>query len=268
MRRSVSQPFIRSPSQLPKFVLHTIPQVPPAHDADALGRAGHMRPQPPQFDTLTRVSTHDDPHIVSPDAQPVRHVPAEQICTDPQAFPQRPQLCELDVRSTSQPFAGFMSQSAKPMLQVPTAQRPAAHAGIPFAITHDVAQAPQCAASVRRSTSQPFAGFMSQSAKPSRHAPSVQTPIAHDDAALGSAHTVPHAPQFESLVAVSASQPLAGFMSQSAKPALHTPTPQRPATHEAVAFCAVHALAHAPQFAGLALRSVSQPLAGFASQSP
>lgn len=92
VRRSVSQPFIDSPSQLPKLVLHTTPHAPFTHDADALLRAGHARPQPPQLLTLMRVSTHEAPHIVRPAAQPERHVPAEQICPEAHTRPHAPQL--------------------------------------------------------------------------------------------------------------------------------------------------------------------------------
>ncbi len=173
-----------------------------------------------------------------------------------------------DARSTSHPLAGLLSQSAKPSLQLATAHRPPTHAGIPWAIAHAVPHAPQCAGSVCVFDSQPLAALMSQSAKPALQAARAQAPATHDALALLNAHTFPQAPQFEVLVRVAASQPLAGLLSQSAKPALHAPTAHRPAAQSGVAFCAEHALRHAPQFAALVPRSVSHPLAGLPSQSP
>ena len=226
VRRSTSQPFVALPSQLPNEALHTNEHMPLLHVADALGRAGHTRPHPPQFDTLVRVSTQLPPHTVSPDAHPLRHVPPEQTCVAEHAFPQRPQLALDDASSTSHPLAGLLSQSAKPALQVPTAQRPPTHAGIPLAIAHAVAHPPQCAASVCVFDSQPLAALMSQSAKPALHAPNTHAPPTQDALALLTAHTLPHAPQFAALVRVSASQPFAGWLSQSAKPSLHAPIEQ------------------------------------------
>ncbi len=156
MRRSVSQPLLPSPSQLPKFTLHASPHAPLAHVAEALARVGHARPHAPQLAALARRSTHEAPHRVSPATQPARHTPDEHTCATPHAPPHTPQLRASEVTSTSQPFAALMSQSTKPALQLATTQRPAAQPGMPLATAHAVAQAPQCAGSARRSTSQPF----------------------------------------------------------------------------------------------------------------
>jgi len=78
---------------------------------------------------------------------------------------------------------------------------------------------PQCDTAVRRSVSHPLVGFMSQSPKPALHAPIAQAPVAHKAVPLGGAHRAPHRPQLPVSERVSVSQPLAGFMSQSAKPA-------------------------------------------------
>jgi hypothetical protein len=93
---------------------------------------------------------------------------------------------------------------------------------------------------VRVSVSQPLAGFMSQSAKPALHDPTVHTPMTHVAVALTSEHARPHIPQWSTLTRVSTSQPLAGFMSQSAKPALQLATVHVPAAHAAVASRSEH----------------------------
>jgi hypothetical protein len=82
------------------------------------------------------------------------------------------------------------------------------------------------------------------------------------------AQVIPHAPQLFASARVSVSQPLAGFMSQSAKPASHIATAHAPIRQAGVAWASVHARPHAPQWATAAVTSVSQPLAGVASQSP
>jgi hypothetical protein len=79
-------------------------------------------------------------------------------------------------------------------------------------------------------------------------------------------HVRPQAPQCDALVRVSTSHPLAGLPSQSAKPAEHIPTAQRPLLHVAVALVRLHAMPQAPQCVAEALRLVSQPLPGLLSQ--
>ena len=76
-------------------------------------------------------------------------------------------------------------------------------------------QAPQLALSVRVSTSQPFTGSRSQSAKPVAQAITAQAPAAQVAVALGSAHARPQAPQLDALVVRLVSQPLAAAPSQS-----------------------------------------------------
>ena len=58
------------------------------------------------------MSTHAPLHSVSPIPQARRHDPAAHVRPAMQAVPQAPQFA-FDARvSTSQPLAGFMSQSA------------------------------------------------------------------------------------------------------------------------------------------------------------
>jgi hypothetical protein len=97
--------------------------------------------------------------------------------------------------------------------------------------------------------------------------PSVHAPEVHDSEAFASEQTAPHAPQFVSVVSGD-SQPSAALPLQSPKPALQACSAQDPLKQVAVACGKAHAVPHAPQFVTLLLRLVSQPFAGFASQSP
>lgn len=91
-----------------------------------------------------------------------------------------------------------------------------------------------------------------------------QTPV---EQVRPAGQTTPHAPQFSAVLRLT-SQPFAGLPSQSPVRNGHA------STHRDMRHCAPipgasrHAAPHAPQFAGLALSSVSQPLAASPSQSP
>jgi hypothetical protein len=88
------------------------------------------------------------------------------------------------------------------------------HTEVPLLVEQAAPQPPQWAALMRRSTSQPFAGLLSQSAKTASHAPSRQTPASQRAEALANAHARRHAPQWVGLTRRSASQPFAAFSSQ------------------------------------------------------
>ena len=81
--------------------------------------------------------------------------------------------------------------------------------------------------------------------------------------------TRPHPPQFLRSVSVFASQPSAMSPLQSAKNPMHT-SPHLDASHRGASpvGAARHAAPHAPQFAALVVRSVSQPFVASPSQSP
>ena len=81
--------------------------------------------------------------------------------------------------------------------------------------------------------------------------------------------TRPHPPQFLRSVSVFASQPSAMSPLQSAKNPMHT-SPHLDASHRGASpvGAARHAAPHAPQFAALVERSVSQPFVASPSQSP
>ena len=93
---------------------------------------------------------------------------------------------------------------------------------------------------------------MSQSEQPAAQEPIAQTPALQAAAPLAAAQAVPQPPQLARLVLMLTSQPLAAFLSQSAKPALHDPIPHTPAAQLAVALAnGPHACPHAPQLARL-----------------
>jgi hypothetical protein len=153
---STSQPFAALPSQLPKPALHATPQAPDAQVAEAFARGGHTVPQAPQFAALVLVLTShplagSPSQFAEPAAQTTPQTPAWHRAVAPppavHALPQRMQLDTSLVRFTSQPLAGFVSQSAKPVLQVATAQAPAAQLDTPFVAWHRRPQAPQFAVS-------------------------------------------------------------------------------------------------------------------------
>jgi hypothetical protein len=82
-------------------------------------------------------------------------------------------------------------------------------------------QAPQLFVSVLPSVSQPLFGLPSQSRNPGEqlmaHLPALQTAVEFGPAG----QALPQVPQLFALFVVFVSQPFAGSMSQSAKPALH-----------------------------------------------
>jgi len=233
---------------------------------------GQARLQPPQWLCETRVSiSQPSPAIMSQSAKPALQVseqtPEEQrgVAWGPatQGARQPPQLDTSVLRSASQPLATLPSQSPRPPPQVEV-QTPRVQAPMP----HERPQEPQLAPLVSVFTSQPFMGFMSQSAKPGEQAATVQAPIAQPcSATLGRAHSLPQRPQWSGLVAVAVSQPVVESPSQSPKPALHMSIAQEPIRQAAVALRTEHVRPQTPQLLLSARASTSQPLAGFMSQS-
>jgi hypothetical protein len=180
------------------------------------------------------------------------HPPPEQICEPEHAVPHTPQLLPELRRSVSHPFAVLPSQSPKPITQR-LSHIPALHVAIAFVPAgHTVPHAPQFATSVVRS-----AHALPHGRRPAGHE-SVHPIVPQNGVAPE--QTVPHVPQlFGSLRGVVQPVAVAG---QRRKPALHA---QVPALQ--VEF-APHAVVHAPQCEGSAVRSVSHPFAVLPSQSP
>jgi len=173
--------------------------------------------------------------------------PLAQIDSAPQTAPQAPQLFRSSPSSVHCP-----AQKVAPFEHA-AAQVPLAHTW-PAAQTRP--QVPQLLVSrVRAAQAPPHIVVPSGQAQ----APAAQVPL------VGQAR--PHMPQFRTLLAVAASQPLAALPSQLAKPAAQVATAHAPAVHVAVPLAAVHVRPHTPQFVALVRVSTSQPLAGLPSQS-
>jgi hypothetical protein len=104
-----------------------------------------------------------------------------------------------------------------------------------------------------------LAALPSQSAKPARQVKPQALPAQYVVAFAGATQARPQAPQCAASVARFTQAP-----AQNVVGAMHTET--HPPTEHTVP--AVHARMHAPQWALLARRSTSQPLAAAPSQSP
>jgi len=113
-----------------------------------------------------------------------------------QDTPQPPQFDGSVLVFTSQPLAGFLSQSAKPGLQVATVHKPLAQPAVPLAMEQTCPQLPQFFGSEATLISQPLLTSPSQFAKPGLHEAIVQVPLEQDPVALAGEHVTPHAPQF------------------------------------------------------------------------
>jgi hypothetical protein len=138
--------------------------------------------------------------------------------------PQAPQLLTLLVVFTSQPSAGLLLQSRKPVLQV-NEHAPPLHVGAALAKEHALPQAPQLPVLVLVFTSQPSLGLLLQSRKPALHTKE-HPPAAHTaEAFAGALQTVPQAPQLRGSVWVLVQLP-AHSVSPVAQVARHTPAEQ------------------------------------------
>jgi hypothetical protein len=276
VRRFTSQPLAGSPSQSAKPVRHAAtPQRPAEHEGTAFAGAQTI-PQAPQWATveLVRVSHPVDTtpsQSPKPASQVMEHAPAAHRgapLTALHARPHAPQCRTSAAVLASQPLDAAPSQSAKPALQLATTHPPARHAAVAFGSMHPAPQAPQWAAVTWRSVSQPFEATPSQSPRVgAAHMVRTHAPASQRAPAPGKLHRPPHLPQCRALLRVSTSQPLAGSPSQSAKPALHAATAQRPAAQAPRALAGAHARPQAPQCAALARVSASQPFMASPSQS-
>jgi hypothetical protein len=226
--------------------------------------AGQARPQPPQL-LLSDVSDTQVPeHRVWAPGQGVTHMLSLHTWPVGQARPQAPQwFCEMRV-SISQPSAGVVLQSAKPVLHA-IEQRPEVQRDVDCGpATQGARQAPQLSVSVLRSDSQPLVTLPSQSPRPPAQV-EVQRPREH----MPMPQERPQTPQLVPLVSVFTSQPFMGFMSQSAKPAAQVTMVHAPAAQPCSATLgSSHALPQRPQCWGLVEVAVSQPVVESPSQSP
>src|SRR5262249_54419581 len=113
----------------------------------------------------------------------------------------------------------LLSQSPKPAAHESTLHAPLPQPATAWDRLQIFAQAPQFFGSPSRLVSQPSAGSPLQSSEPKLHA-KPQRPAMQVAIALGTAgHAWAQVPQWTGLPAMSCSQPLAGLLSQSPKPA-------------------------------------------------
>jgi hypothetical protein len=262
MRVFTSQPLAGFMSQSAKPAAQVVTAHAPATQVEVALPSAHTRPQAPQFDALVPVSTHAPPQSVCPAGH--THAPATQLCPPAHARPQAPQSVTSVRSAASQPLTAALSQLPKPAAQRTTTHAPAAQ---PFAAVlaraHTLPHDPQfdgSTAVLAQNAPAPAPHVASGAAQVVPHTPAEHTRPA--------GHAAPHAPQAALSVRVSTSQPLAGLMSQSAKPAAQAVTAHAPAAHDAVALGSAHARPQAPQWVVAVVTSVSQPLAAAPSQSP
>jgi hypothetical protein len=133
-------------------------------------------------------------------------------------------------------------------LHIPIVQRPIEHAAVALGRRHALPHAPQLAALVPVSTSQPSSARRLQSAKPGLQVyPHVPVARSHVGAAFGgTGQALPQRPQFVTDRS-SSSQPLASLPSQLPKGSVHEPTAHIPLRHAGVALGRRHTVPHAPQ---------------------
>jgi hypothetical protein len=135
------------------------------------------------------------PQRIVPGPQVVQ-MPAVQLVPIAQTLPQPPQLFLSVWVSTSQPFAALLSQLAIGALHMGSLHLPPTHPSTPPVMLHGCPQAPQFPTFVLVSISQPFAGFLSQSAYPVAQAATVHLEPTQVSVPWFALHALPHAPQF------------------------------------------------------------------------
>ncbi len=199
----------------------------------------HLTPHAPQLSGSVAGVVHAKaaPHDRNPALQ--RQVESAHDAFGPQACPHTPQLAPSVLLSTSQPFDGIESQSAKPGAHAHTPDTqacPAAHAR---------PQPPQLRGSLSNSASHPVEVSPSQSPLP---ATQPHAPMTH---VWSARHERPQAPQLCGSVAASASQPFTTLSSQSSRPSWHWPL-HCPLRHSVPG----HDAPHAPQWRDEVCRSI------------
>jgi hypothetical protein len=206
--------------------------------------------------------------MLAPQTRPP-HVPPEHPWVPPamlHACPQAPQLCESVAVCVSHPLAAFESQSMKPAVHAMIAHAPPEHASVAFAVLHLLPHEPQLFVSDPVLVSHPLAALMSQSMKPEAHDMTEHADDEQASVAWLVLHALPHPLQFAESLDVLTSQPLAGFLSQSALGETQV-TPQAPLTQVAIPPAAVQTCPHPPQLLVSDPVLVSHPLVGLLSQS-
>jgi hypothetical protein len=160
-----------------------------------------------------------------------------------------------------------MSQSPYPEVQS-TTHTPLVQAGAAFgAPEHTVPHWPQCSRFVLVFVSQPLEWLPSQLPYGAVQEATRHSPVMHAGVAFASWHTLPHAPQFCTLVFRFVSHSTAGLPSHSPRPAAHVDTTHCALVHTIVPPLGLQSSRQLPQLPGSLCRFTSQPLLGCPSQS-
>jgi hypothetical protein len=182
------------------------------------------------------------------------------------ALVQEPQWFGSELMLTSQPLAGFPSQSANPGLQTILQTLFVQTAVLSGPEGHALLQEPQLPVLLVVLVSQPLAGLLSQLPQPGTQVPTSHVPAppaspaafgTHVAVAFGRLHALPHEPQLFVSLPMLVSQPVCGLPLQLAYPGLQDPMPQTPFTQLGVSWYSKHTLLHMPQLSG-SLGSVAQ----------
>jgi hypothetical protein len=251
-------------AQVPPQLVSPGAQVVPQALALQFCPAEHARPHPPQCAKVLRVLVSQPlatfmSQLPRSMAQAMAQTPAAHEGVPPaeeQARPHVPQCLTSVARGVSQPLAGLLSQSPKPALHDAMVHAPATQRAEAFGRAQGLPHPPQWVSEVRVSASQPLPLLPSQSAKPGSHIETRHTPSRQTGVPPAVGHAFPQRPQCVRLVAVDTSQPLAGFMSQSAKPGLQEATMHAPPSQVGVALESAQTLPQRPQCELLVRRSV------------
>ena len=207
--------------------------------------------------------------LPKPELHPMEQAPSEQLgvpLVPLQTVPQVPQLETVVSVFVSHPVEPIPSQLPNPVAHVPSVQFPVTHDSVAFARLQVWPQPPQFGRLVFRFVSQPLPGRPSQSPRPGLHTVTPHDPLTQLGVPPAGGHTLPQVLQLLTSELEFASQPFAGFPSQSLKPGLQTGTQAVP-LQLVVPWPFVHETTHVPQFA-IVLSGVSQPLRASPSQLP
>jgi hypothetical protein len=274
--RLISQPLARLPSQLPKPLLHAMPQFPPLQVAVPLVPLQTVLQRPQWVGSPFVLISQPFAGLPSQSAKPglqfwIAQTPLLQVAV---AFGSvhdvvhLPQCCTSIIRFDSQPSRTVALQSAWPAAQLLMLHAPPAQAPVPLGGAHGLAQPPQFCRLVARSISQPSEATLLQSPKPDVHV-TVQVPFPHEAAPFVELQMLPQVPQFEASLVRRASQPSEYLLLQSAKPVEQPLTPQTELTHVPRApLATAQELRQLPQLSGSVVVLASHPFFTSPSQLP
>ena len=185
---------------------------------------------------------------------------AEPLAAE-QTMPQPPQLLMSVCVLISQPSVFLLAlQSAKPTVQAPLQIPPVQLWLAMWLVEQAEPQPPQLFGSAPVEISQPSVSLSAlQSEKPVLHAPSQIPPAQSRVEMLFDEQLFVQLPHADGVVVMFVSQPSAGFMLQSPKPAVHMDTAQRPLMQMGEPLAVEQTMPQPPQLLMSLLVLISQP---------